>query len=191
MANQLQEIHPSKTLRIALCGQELLTSPRFNKGTAFTSIERRLFGLEGRLPHRVNTLEEQCKRAHDQLEGTRTALHKNTFLQSLKAQNWTLYYALLSRNLSELVPIIYTPTEVRCFFSPQTFVAEHLYQAEAVTGYSHLFRRSEGLFLTYADKERMEQDLLEQIKDRNVQLVVCTDSEAILGIGDQGVGVSR
>ena len=56
--------------------------------------------------------------------------------------------------------------------------------------YSHLFRRSEGLFLTYPDKERMEQDLLEQIKDRDVQLVVCTDSEAILGIGDQGVGVS-
>jgi malate dehydrogenase (oxaloacetate-decarboxylating) len=59
-----------------------------------------------------------------------------------------------------------------------------------VSGYSHLFRRSEGLFLTYPDKERMEQDLLEQIKGREVQLVVCTDSEAILGIGDQGVGVS-
>ena len=121
MATQLEEIHlPVETLRIALRGEEILTFPRFNKGTAFTLNERRAFGLEGRLPHRVNTLDEQCECAYDQLKSTPTALQKNVFLQSLKVQNWTLYYALSSRNLSDLVPIIYTPTEVKYFFSLKT-----------------------------------------------------------------------
>jgi malate dehydrogenase (oxaloacetate-decarboxylating) len=128
MANQPQESHPPhKALRLALHGEDLLTSPRFNKGTAFTLDERGAFGLEGRLPHRVNTLEEQCKRAYEQLKSKQTALHKNTFLQSLKAQNWTLYYALLSRNLSELVPIIYTPTEVKYFSLSQVLVAQYFF----------------------------------------------------------------
>lgn len=98
--------------RIALRGDAILTSPRWNKGTAFTLDERRVFGLTGRLPYRVNTLDEQCDRAYDQLESRDEPLRKNTFLQSLKDQNWVLYYTLLSRHLTELIPIIYTPTEV-------------------------------------------------------------------------------
>ncbi|KAJ3558281.1 hypothetical protein NM688_g1011 [Phlebia brevispora] len=157
--------------RIALRGDALLTHPRYNKGTAFTKEERATFGLTGRLPHRVNNLDEQCRRAYDQLETQGNDLAKNTFLQSLRDQNWVLYYALISRNLRELIPIIYTPTE-----------------AEAISNYSHLFRRSEGLYLTYPDQNAMEEDFLEQTKGREIDLIVCSDAEAILGIGDQGVG---
>ena len=103
---------PNRVLRVALRGDAILTHPRFNKGTAFTIDERKAFGLTGRLPFRVNTLDEQCDRAYDQLEARDEPLRKNTFLQSLKDQNWVLYYALLSRHLTELIPIIYTPTEV-------------------------------------------------------------------------------
>ena len=98
--------------RVALRGDAILTSPRWNKGTAFTLEERKAFGLTGRLPYRINTLDEQCDRAYDQLVSREEPLRKNTFLQSMKDQNWVLYYALLSRHLTELIPIIYTPTEV-------------------------------------------------------------------------------
>ncbi|KAI0370055.1 hypothetical protein BV20DRAFT_944774 [Pilatotrama ljubarskyi] len=158
---------------VALRGEAILTSPRWNKGTAFTIDERKAFGLTGRLPFRVNTLDEQCDRAYDQLEARPEPLRKNTFLQSLKDQNWVLYYALISRHLKELTPIIYTPTE-----------------AEAISNYSHLFRRSEGLFLTFPTQDAMEDDFLEQTKGRQIDLIVCSDAEQILGIGDQGVGIS-
>lgn len=98
--------------KVALRGETLLTSPRWNKGTAFTKKERNDFGLTSRLPSRVNTIEEQCERAYDQLRSRESPIQKNSFLQSLKEQNWVLYYSLLSRHLKELTPIIYTPTEV-------------------------------------------------------------------------------
>ncbi|KAI0352278.1 hypothetical protein OH77DRAFT_1428825 [Trametes cingulata] len=161
----------NRVLRVALRGDSILTHPRFNKGTAFTHSERKAFGLTGRLPHRVNTLEEQCQRAYDQLSARTEPIRKNTFMQSLKDQNWVLYYGLLSRHLKELIPIIYTPT-----------------QGDAIANYSHLFRRSEGLYLTFPEQDAMEEDFLEVTKGRDIQLFVVTDSEAILGIGDQGVG---
>ncbi|KAF9225219.1 hypothetical protein BS17DRAFT_778315 [Gyrodon lividus] len=160
-----------KVFKVALRGEALLTSPRWNKGTVFTHEERKAFGLTGRLPSRVNTLDEQCERAYAQLQNCGTPIRKNSFLQSLKEQNWVLYYSLLSRHLKELSSIIYTPTE-----------------AQAIADYSHLFRRSEGLYLTFTDQDTMEQDYLEQTKDQDIDLIVCTDAEAILGIGDQGVG---
>lgn len=101
------------TFRVAVRGEAILTSPRWNKGTAFTAEERKAFGVTGRLPFRVNTLDEQCDRAYDQLEMHESPLRKNTFLQSMKDQNWVLYYSLIGRHLKELIPIIYTPTEVR------------------------------------------------------------------------------
>jgi len=161
----------TRALRVALRGDNILAHPRFNKGTAFPANERKAFGLTGRLPFRVNTLEEQCRRAYDQLQTRDTPLRKNTFLQSLKDQNWVLYYGLLSRHVKELIPIIYTPT-----------------QGDAIANYSHLFRRSEGMYLTFPNQDTMEEDFLEQTKGRDVQLFVCSDAEAILGIGDQGVG---
>ncbi|KAH9996489.1 hypothetical protein BJV77DRAFT_987325 [Russula vinacea] len=163
----------SRTFRVALRGDAILTNPHWNKGTAFTFNERKQFGLIGRLPSQVNTLDQQCQRAHDQLASLDTPLRKNSFLQSLKEQNSVLFYQLLRRNLRELMPIIYTPTE-----------------ADAIANYSHLFRRSEGLYLTFSNQDSMEEDFLEQLKGRDIDLVVCSDAEAILGIGDQGVGIS-
>ncbi|KAG6919081.1 hypothetical protein DXG01_009334 [Tephrocybe rancida] len=157
--------------RVALRGAALLSSPRFNKGMGFTLEERKAFGLVGRLPCKVNTIDEQCKRAYDQYLSRGTPIQKNSFLQSLKDQNWVLYYSLISRHLREMVPIIYTPTE-----------------AEAISQYSHLFRRSEGMYLTLKDQDSMEDDFLEQTKGQDIDLIVCSDAEAILGIGDQGVG---
>ncbi|CAL1694896.1 unnamed protein product [Somion occarium] len=159
--------------RVALRGSALLTDPRWNKGTAFTNEERKVFGLTGRLPYRVNTLDEQIARAYAQLESHKHDLRKNTFLQSMREQNWVLYYSLIGSHLRELIPIIYTPTE-----------------AEAIANYSHLFRRSEGLYMTFPDFDSMEEDFLEQVKGRDIDLVVCSDAEAILGIGDQGVGIA-
>lgn len=98
--------------RVALRGDGLLHSPRWNKGSAFSAAERASFGLTGRLPAAINTLDEQCNRAYQQLETRPTAIGKNTFLQSMREQNWVLYYTLISRHLTELMPIIYTPTEV-------------------------------------------------------------------------------
>ncbi|KAF5383967.1 hypothetical protein D9757_006928 [Collybiopsis confluens] len=161
----------SPKFQVALRGDAILTNPRFNKGTAFTEQERRDFGLTGRLPYRVNSLNEQCQRAYDQLNTQATDIQKNSFLQSMKEQNWVLYYTLLLRHLRELVPIIYTPTE-----------------AEAIAKYSHLFRRSEGLYLTFANRDSMEDDFLAITKGKDVDLIVSSDAEAILGIGDQGVG---
>ncbi|TFK69066.1 hypothetical protein BDN72DRAFT_768482 [Pluteus cervinus] len=163
----------SPVFRVAVRGEAILTNPRFNKGMGFTTEERKAFGLTGRLPSRVNTLDEQCERAYGQLLMRDTPIRKNSFLQSLKEQNWVLYYTLLRRHLRELTPVIYTPTE-----------------AEAISNYSHLFRRSEGLYLTFAGQDSMEEDFLEQTKGKDIDLIVCSDSEAILGIGDQGVGIS-
>ncbi|KXN85994.1 NAD-dependent malic enzyme, mitochondrial [Leucoagaricus sp. SymC.cos] len=165
--------HAIPVARIALRGEALLTNPRFNKGTCFTHRERQEFGLTGRLPSRINSLKEQVDRAYEQLSSRHDPLRRNSFLQSLKDQNWVLYYALVSEHLKELVPIIYTPT-----------------QADAIAQYSHLFRRSEGLYLTFSDQETMEEEFVEQTvnEGREIDLVVCTDAEAILGIGDQGVG---
>ncbi|KII94215.1 hypothetical protein PLICRDRAFT_36462 [Plicaturopsis crispa FD-325 SS-3] len=157
--------------RVAKRGSAILTAPRWNKGTAFTVEERKDFHLIGRLPWQVNTLDQQCARAYDQLKSRDSDIRKNSFLQSMKDQNLVLYYSLLSRHLRELIPIIYTPTE-----------------ADAIANYSHLFRRAEGLYLTIADADSMEEAFLEQTRGRTIDLIVCSDAEAILGIGDQGVG---
>ncbi|KAF8308411.1 hypothetical protein DL93DRAFT_2142422 [Clavulina sp. PMI_390] len=157
--------------KIAVTGEMLLEEPSLNKGTAFSQREREDFDLVGRLPYGVNDLDHQCKRAWEQLQLHEDDLRKNSFLQSLKAQNWVLYYALISRHLTDLIPIIYTPTE-----------------AEAISNYSRLFRRSEGLFLSFPHANRMEQDYLSATKDRDIDLVVVTDAQQILGIGDQGAG---
>ncbi|CAE6459169.1 unnamed protein product [Rhizoctonia solani] len=170
----LHLLHPEKAhtiFHVALRGEALLNNPKWNKGLAFTAEERKTFGLNGRLPSSVQTLEKQCQRAYHQYSSRESPVLKNSFLQSLKQQNWVLYYSLLSRHLKEMMPIIYTPTE-----------------AEAIANYSHLFRRSEGLFLTYSDEADMERAYLDQTHHRKIDLIVVSDAEAILGIGDQGVG---
>jgi malate dehydrogenase (oxaloacetate-decarboxylating) len=83
------------------------------QGTAFTSEERDIFALRARLPYQVDPLELQLERAYDQYLDHETPIRRNAFLQSLKAQNWVLYFALLQGHLKEMMPVVYTPTEVR------------------------------------------------------------------------------
>ncbi|KIR53437.1 malate dehydrogenase (oxaloacetate-decarboxylating) [Cryptococcus gattii Ru294] len=161
----------NSTVRVALRGGAILNNPRFNKGSAFTHEERHGFSLRGRLPYAVDSLEVQVNRAYEQYKSRETNLLKNSFLQSMKAQNWTLFYSLLQAHLVEMFPIIYTPTE-----------------ADAIADYSHLFRRSEGLYLTLPGEKNMEEDFLDACEGRELELIVVSDGEAILGIGDQGSG---
>ncbi|KAJ9633376.1 NAD-dependent malic enzyme, mitochondrial [Knufia peltigerae] len=155
----------------ALTGTALLQTPYMNKGTAFTNEERKEFGLSSLVPARVNTLDEQVKRAYEQFQARRTALGKNTFMTSLKDQNEVLYYRLIQDHLKEMFPIIYTPTE-----------------GEAIARYSRLFRRPEGCFLKITDPDDIEAALEQWGSPEDVDIIACSDGEQILGIGDQGVG---
>ncbi|TKA76527.1 hypothetical protein B0A55_05675 [Friedmanniomyces simplex] len=155
-----------------LTGSSLLQTPALNKGTAFPASERKEFGLQGLIPSRINTLDEQCQRAYDQYQSRPNALAKNTFMTSLKEQNEVLYYALIQRHLKEMFPIIYTPTE-----------------GEAIQDYSRVFRRPEGVFLDIEDPDEIEASLDRSgAREDDVDIIVCSDGEQILGIGDQGVG---
>ncbi|KAI5787621.1 malate dehydrogenase [Peziza echinospora] len=160
-------------LPCALTGPALLSHPLFNKGAGFPLNERRLFDLHGLLPSAVHTLDLQVSRAYGQLllRGN-DSLAKNTFLASLRAQNLVLYYKLLETHIEELMRIIYTPT-----------------QGDAIMRYSELFRVPEGCFLNITDSEsEMETALRGWGEEGDVDYIVVTDSEEILGIGDWGVG---
>lgn len=152
-------------------GKELLNNPRLNKGSAFTPAERRQFDLETLLPTASNTLDEQVDRAYGQYVMLPTPLLKNAFCESMRVQNQVLYYALITRYLEEMMEIIYTPT-----------------QGDAIIQYSKLFRRPNGCFLNINRPDLIENGLSHWGRHQGVDYVVVSDSEGILGIGDQGVG---
>ncbi|KDN49396.1 hypothetical protein RSAG8_02098, partial [Rhizoctonia solani AG-8 WAC10335] len=170
-------------IKTSLQADAILNTPRLNKGAAFSREERAIFGLEGFLPYDIHTLEIQVERAWNQLQKQPSNLLKHAFLASLRDQNQVLFYRLMQDHLSELLSILYTPTA-----------------GEAIQQFSHLFRRPIGCFLSYPNADGMRAQLeahVESLKhetdvsDPNegpIDLVVVTDSEAILGIGDQGVG---
>ncbi len=160
----------TKVLKITQTGQELLRNPLLNKGSAFTERERDAFRLHGLLPSHVFTLDEQATRAYLQFQTKREDLEKNIFLTQLHDTNETLFFRLVTSHAEEMVPIIYTPVE-----------------AAAIESFSHGFRRPRGLFLSYPDKQRIK-DIIANYPEDAVEAIVVTDSEAILGIGDQGVG---
>lgn len=173
--------HPQATrlsvegpIECSLTGFQLLNSPLFNKGSAFTLEERAAFGLEGLLPAQVNTLNDQVERAYRQLCYLKTPLAKNDFCSSMRVQNKVLFYELVRRHIRELVPIIYTPTE-----------------GDAIAAYSHRFRKPEGCFLDITDPDSIERRLSNFGEDKDVDYIVVSDGEGILGIGDQGVGGIR
>lgn len=158
-----------------LTGFHLLNSPLFNKGSAFTREERKAFGMEGLLPTTVNTLDEQAERAYQQLSYLKTPLAKNDFCTSMRQQNKVLFYELVRRHIRELLPIIYTPTE-----------------GDAIAAYSHRFRKPEGCFLSIDEPlEQVELRMAAFGEDKDVDYIVVSDGEGILGIGDQGVGGVR
>lgn len=152
-------------------GLVLLNIPALNKGSAFTTEERNELGLIGLLPPFVNTLEEQTQRAYRQFQECPTDLAKNVFCTSLKDQNEVLFYNLVLTHIKEMLKIIYTPT-----------------QGDAIERYSRLFRRPHGCYLSIAKPDEIDRSLAEFGDDQDIDYIVVTDGEAILGIGDQGIG---
>src|SRR5918996_1392254 len=151
-------------------GKDLMSDPVLNKGTAFTEEERTKFGLHGLLPPVVETLEQQCVRAYEAYKRKDDDLERHIFLRALQDTNEILFYALLYRHIAEMAPIIYTPVV-----------------AQSAINFSHIYRRPRGLFLSYPLAEKMDE-MIENRPYRDVDVIVVTDGERVLGIGDQGAG---
>ena len=152
-------------------GRDLIRDPQLNKGTAFNIDERERFGLHGLLPPRQLSMHTQVRRVLASLDKLPTAFDKYLELQAMQDRNEHLYHRVLSDRLEEYMPIVYTPTV-----------------AEATRNFSEVFRRGRGTWLTPASRGRMAQVLRNGLGDYPVKLIVATDNESILGIGDQGAG---
>jgi malate dehydrogenase (oxaloacetate-decarboxylating)(NADP+) len=150
-------------------GAALLHDPLLNKGTAFTAAERTALGLQGLLPPYVHTIEEQEARVMENYRHKETDLERYIHLISLQDRNETLFYRVLQDHLEEMLPIVYTPTV-----------------GQACQLYSHLFRRPRGLYVSIEDRGRVS-DLLRHWPHPDVRVIVVTDGERILGLGDQGL----
>jgi malate dehydrogenase (oxaloacetate-decarboxylating) len=154
----------------ALSGYQLLTDPLLNKGTAFTEAERDVFGLHGLLPPHIGSLDEQVARRLKALRAFESDFERYAFLRELQDTNATLFYALLVRNIEELLPLVYTPTV-----------------GEGCQRFSEIWRKPRGVFLSYPNKHRIRETLADPCFDR-IRVIVVTDGERILGLGDQGAG---
>jgi malate dehydrogenase (oxaloacetate-decarboxylating) len=170
MNKQLQPTADGKSLQIALTGFDLVNSPRLNKGTAFTDQERDVFDLHGLLPPHVGSLDEQIERRLEALRAQPNSFSKYSFLRDLQDTNETVFYSLLARNIEEMLPLVYTPTV-----------------GEGCQRFSEIWRKPRGLFLSYPNKERIDQILTHSRYD-DVKCIVVSDGERILGLGDQGAG---
>ncbi len=158
--------------RVRARGRAILSSPTINRGTAFTLGERESLGLTGLLPTGVSTLEGQVRRVWAQYQQQPSDLGKWVYLANLRDRNEVLFYRLLSEHLSEMLPVVYTPTV-----------------GTAIERFSHEFRRSRGVFLSVDHPDQVETALRNTgLGPDDVDLLVATDSEGILGIGDQGIG---
>lgn len=157
-------------IETSICGKHLLTIPQLNKGTGFTQEERNTFGLLGKLPHRIESIEEQVERAFIQYASYTTQLKKNIYLNNLHDKNQILFYKLLSSHIGEMLPIIYTPIV-----------------GTAVKHFSREYRQPRGLYLAHTDHDQIDE-ILNNRSNPEIDLIVVTDGEGVLGIGDQGIG---
>src|SRR5258707_3802689 len=163
---------PRKRFEVQLSGPDLLHEPFLNKGDAFTTQERATFGLTGLLPEAVTTLDEQVKRAYMQYQQQPDDPRKNISLNMLQDSNEVLFYKLLSEHMYEMLPVIYDPTV-----------------AVAIEKSSLEYRRPRGVYLSIDHPERIEESLRNYgAGPDDIDLLVATDAEEILGIGDWGVG---
>src|SRR5579884_2166616 len=160
----------AKVIRTKLSGFNLLNNPRLNKGTAFTERERDIFSLHGLLPPHIGTLEDQIQRRKQVLDGLATNFEKYSYMRDLQDTNETLFYALLSRHIEQMLPIVYTPTV-----------------GEGCQRFSEIWRKPRGLFLSYPNRHRIEQ-ILSHPRYDCIRCIVVSDGERILGLGDQGAG---
>jgi malate dehydrogenase (oxaloacetate-decarboxylating) len=161
-----------RVARIRLRGRSVLSSPMLNRGTAFTPAEREALGLTGLLPDAVSTIERQLERVYAQYLRQPDDLAKNIFLGNVRDRNEVLFYRLLTEHLQEMLPIVYTPTV-----------------GTAIERYSLEFSRPRGVYLSVDHLDQIETAFLNYgLGSDEVDLLVATDSEGILGIGDWGVG---
>ena len=176
MAERAYEILPGNhgsRIKVNARGGAVLRNPRLNRGSAFTMEERRKLGLVGMLPARVTPLEGQLHRTYQRFEAAGNNLQKFAYLRGLRDRNTVLFYRLVAEHLEEMMPIIYTPTI-----------------GDAIQEFSLWFQQIHGAFLSIDDApEEIEQALgAGSRRAEDVDIVIVTDSEGILGIGDQGVG---
>jgi malate dehydrogenase (oxaloacetate-decarboxylating) len=159
-----------RPIYIPFAGPALLEAPLLNKGSAFTQRERQQFNLEGLLPYNIETIEEQEARVYQQLRSFESSIDKHIYLRNIQDTNETAYFRLVTDHLTEIMPLIYTPTV-----------------GLACQQFSKIYRRKRGLFISYPDRDRIE-DMLQNATKQNVKVIVVTDGERILGLGDQGIG---
>lgn len=151
--------------------QSILNDPFKNKGTAFTADERKKYNLIGTLPPRVQTLSEQVKQAYNQFKSKDSALEQRLFLMNIFNTNRTLFFALMDQHITEFMPVVYDPTI-----------------ADSIEQYGQLFTDPQAAaFLSIDDPEHVKESLANAAGERDIRLVVVTDSQGILGIGDWGV----
>jgi len=159
-----------RPLYIPYAGPTLLEMPLLNKGSAFDADERVAFNLIGLLPQNVESIEEQVDRAYQQYCTCTNDLDKHIYLRGIQDDNETMFFRLLEDHLEEMLPIIYTPTV-----------------GQACEKFSEIYRNHRGIFISYPDRHRVDDIIRSATKD-NVKVIVITDGERILGLGDQGIG---
>lgn len=163
-------VKTKQPLYIPYAGNTLLELPLLNKGSAFSEDERTRFNLHGLIPHIVETIEEQSQRSYQQFTAFKTAINKHIYLRNIQDTNETLFFRLIRDHMAEVMPIIYTPTV-----------------GEACQRFSDIYRRHRGVFLSYPDRAHIDA-ILHNVTRKNVKVIVITDGERILGLGDQGIG---
>ena len=159
-----------RVIRTRLSGYQLLSNPRLNKGTAFTEHERDIFALHGLLPPHIGTLDEQRERRIKAFHSQSSAFDKYRFMRDLQDSAETLFYSLIAHNMEEMLPVVYTPAV-----------------GEGCQRFSEIWRKPRGLFISYPNRDRMDQMLADPRYD-DVRCIVVSDGERILGLGDQGAG---
>jgi malate dehydrogenase (oxaloacetate-decarboxylating) len=150
--------------------EHILSDPLFNKGTAFTAEERDRLQLDGLIPYHISTLEEQVQRRYQNFKAQTSDLTKHLFLSALHNRNEVLFYRLVSEHITEMLPYIYTPTV-----------------GDVSLHYSYLYTEPRGIYLSYPQRDKIEE-IINNISRDKIDVIVVTDGERILGLGDLGTG---